>query len=83
MPVNPTCPGVYIQEIPSGVRTLTGGSTATAMFVVMTSRGRLDDPTLVLSFSDFQPGFGTKPAISEMTDQADCFSKTAGNPHAT
>ncbi len=29
MPVSPTYPGVYIQEIPSGVRTITGVASPT------------------------------------------------------
>jgi len=33
MPVNPTCPGVYMEEIPRGVRTTTGVSTSIAAFI--------------------------------------------------
>src|SRR3546814_5553233 len=33
MPVKPTYPGVYIEEIPSGVRTVTGVATSIAAFV--------------------------------------------------
>jgi len=33
MPVKPTYPGVYIEEIPSGVRTITGVATSVAAFV--------------------------------------------------
>ena len=33
MPVKPTYPGVYIEEIPSGVRTITGVATSIAAFV--------------------------------------------------
>ena len=33
MPITPTYPGVYIEEIPSGVRTITGVATSIAAFV--------------------------------------------------
>jgi len=33
MPITPTYPGVYIEEIPSGVRTITGVSTSVTAFV--------------------------------------------------
>jgi phage tail sheath protein FI len=32
MPIQPTYPGVYIQEVPSGVRTITGVSTSIGAF---------------------------------------------------
>ena len=52
MPVQVTFPGVYVQEIPSGVRTVTCVSTSITMFIGMTKRGRLRKPTRVLSFID-------------------------------
>lgn len=33
MPIAPTYPGVYIEEIPSGVRTITGVATFIGAFV--------------------------------------------------
>ena len=33
MPVTPTYPGVYIQEIPSGVHTIAGVATSIAAFI--------------------------------------------------
>ena len=44
MPVNPTYPGVYVQEIPSGVRTIAGVSTSIALFIGMTKKGPLNKP---------------------------------------
>ncbi len=38
MPINPTYPGVYIEEIPSGVRTITGVATSITAFVGRTLR---------------------------------------------
>jgi phage tail sheath protein FI len=33
MPVQPTYPGVYIEELPSGVRTITGVATSITGFL--------------------------------------------------
>lgn len=78
MPVQVSYPGVYIQEIPSGVRTITGVSTSVAAFVGMVQRGKLDAPTRVLSFPDYQRKFGTDTAASEMTDQVSQFFLNGG-----
>ena len=42
MPIAPTYPGVYVQEVPSGVRTIVGVSTSTALFVGGCADGPLD-----------------------------------------
>jgi Bacteriophage tail sheath protein len=78
MPVQVSFPGVYVQEISSGVRTITGVSTSIAMFVGMTKRGRLKVPTRVLSFGDYERAFGTDITISEMTDQVRQFFANGG-----
>ena len=39
MPVTPTYPGVYIEEIPSGVRTITGVATSITAFIGRARRG--------------------------------------------
>ena len=46
MPVSPTYPGVYIQEIPSGVRTITGVATSIAAFIGWAPQGATDEATL-------------------------------------
>lgn len=61
MPVTPTYPGVYIEEIPSGVRTITGVATSIAAFAGWAPRGPTDRAQLVLSWQDFQRTFGTDP----------------------
>src|SRR6185369_15535334 len=58
MPVNPTYPGVYIEELPSGVRTITGVPTSVTAFVGRTWKGAVDEPVAVDSYSDFVRGFG-------------------------
>ncbi len=59
MPVQPTYPGVYIEEIPSGVRTITGVATSITAFIGRALRGPVDDPVRVQSFAEFIRSFGT------------------------
>jgi phage tail sheath protein FI len=65
MPVNVTYPGVYIEEIPSGVHTITGVATSIAAFVDAFARGPLNEAVQVLSLGDFQKSFGGLSANSE------------------
>src|SRR5947207_9378804 len=58
MPVTPTYPGVYVEEIPSGVRTITGVATSVAAFVGWAARGPTDAATRVLSWQDYERTFG-------------------------
>jgi uncharacterized protein len=58
MPVAPTFPGVYIEEIPSGVRTIAGVATSIAAFVDRFRRGPLDEAVQVFGFEDFEREFG-------------------------
>ncbi len=78
MPVQVSYPGVYVQEVPSGVRAITGVSTSTAMFLGRTKRGRLKVPTRVLSFSAYERTFSADTVISEMTDQVRQFFVNGG-----
>jgi uncharacterized protein len=58
MPITPTYPGVYIEEIPSGVRTITGVATSITAFVGRTRRGPENEPITINSFADFERTFG-------------------------
>lgn len=58
MPIQPTYPGVYIEEIPSGVRTITGVATSITAFIGRTLRGPIEEPTVINNFSDFERLFG-------------------------
>src|SRR5262245_22657591 len=58
MPVPLTYPGVYVEEIPSGVRTITGVATSITAFIGRTLRGPTDLPVTINSFPDFERGFG-------------------------
>jgi len=58
VPINPTYPGVYIEEIPSGVRTVTGVATSITAFVGRALRGPVSTPVVINSFADFERTFG-------------------------
>lgn len=62
MPAQLTYPGVYIEEIPSGVRTITGVATSITAFVGRALRGPTDaderSPVVINSYSDFERTFG-------------------------
>lgn len=58
MSVPLTYPGVYIEEIPSGVRTITGVATSITAFIGSALRGEENEPTLVQSFADYSRNFG-------------------------
>lgn len=53
MTVNLTYPGVYVSEVSSGVRTVTGVATSITAFIGRTLRGPTDKPVLVQSFAEF------------------------------
>jgi uncharacterized protein len=58
MPAALLQPGVYIEEIPSGVRTITGVATSIALFLGWAPRGRTDRAVRISSFADYQRIFG-------------------------
>ena len=58
MPVALLHPGVYIEEIPSGVRTITGVATSIAVFVGWAPRGSTTRPVRLTSFADYQRSHG-------------------------
>lgn len=58
MPATLLQPGVYIEEIPSGVRTITGVATSIALFIGWAPRGPVDRALRITSFADFQRAYG-------------------------
>jgi hypothetical protein len=67
MPSTLTYPGVYIEEVSSGVHTITGVATSIAAFVGYTSRGLDNYATQIFSFADFERAFGGLAANSELS----------------
>ena len=58
MPVQPTYPGVYIEEVPSPVHTIVGVSTSVTAFLGYTARGPVNDPVHIYNYGDYQRNFG-------------------------
>ena len=58
MPTLPTYPGVYVEELPSSVRTITAVTTSVCAFVGRTRRGPLNSAVTLTSFADYERRFG-------------------------
>ena len=67
MPAALTYPGVYIQEVPSGVRTITGVATSITAFVGRAAAGATNEPTMLTSFADYERRFGGLEVASPMS----------------
>jgi phage tail sheath protein FI len=63
----PTYPGVYIQELPSAVRTITGVATSVTAFIGSAKMGPTGEQTLIHSWADFESIFGGLWAESNMS----------------
>jgi Bacteriophage tail sheath protein len=53
-----TFPGVYIEEVPSGVRPITGVATSITAFVGRALRGPVDEAIVITSYGDFERIYG-------------------------
>jgi phage tail sheath protein FI len=78
MPVPKTYPGVYIEEVPSGVRTISGVATSICAFIGSALRGEENEPTLVQSFADYQRNFGELSSSSPMGFAVNQFFRNGG-----
>ena len=58
-------PGVFVEEIPSGVRPIAGAATSDTAFVDYFPRGTTDRAVRITSLSDFEREFGGLDANSE------------------
>jgi phage tail sheath protein FI len=79
MPLQPTYPGVYIEEIPSGVRTIAGISTSIAAFIDYFRRGPMNRAVRIFSFGDFEREFGGLDALSEASYSIQQFFLNGGS----
>jgi phage tail sheath protein FI len=79
MPVQVSFPGVYIEEIPSGVHTITGVATSIAAFIGRASRGPVDDPITITSNADYERIFGGLSRLSTMSYAVRQFFQNGGN----
>lgn len=65
MPVAVSYPGVYIQEVSSGVNTIVGVATSIAAFVDFFPTGPMNTAVQIFSFADFERQFGGLDTRSE------------------
>lgn len=66
MPITPTYPGVYVEEVPSGVRTIVGVATSIAAFIGRAKRGEVNKAITINSFADYERTFGGLDLNSKM-----------------
>jgi phage tail sheath protein FI len=79
MPIQPTYPGVYVEEVPSGVRTITGVATSITAFLGRAVWGPVNEPTAVNSFGDFERLFGGLHAGYPMSYSVRDFFRNSGS----
>src|SRR5688572_9911902 len=78
MPVAPTYPGVYIEEVPSGVHTITGVATSITAFIGYTARGDVNKAVRIFSFADFERAFGGLAVDSPLSYAVKQFFQNGG-----
>lgn len=79
MPVTPTYPGVYVEEIPSGVRTITGVATSITAFIGRACRGKVNEPVTINSYADYERLFGGLWLKSTMSFAVKDFYRNGGS----
>ncbi|EMI17345.1 phage tail sheath protein [Rhodopirellula maiorica SM1] len=79
MPVTPTYPGVYIEEVSSGVRTIVAVATSITAFIGRAARGPSNEPIKVLNFGAFQRQFGGLDTTSMMSYAVQQFFNNGGS----
>ncbi len=78
MAVSPTYPGVYVQEVDSGVRTVAGVPTSIAAFVGVAERGAVNEPVACFNFGEFSRRFGGLSSASTMSYCVEDFFANGG-----
>lgn len=79
MPANPSTPGVYVEEVPGGARSIIGAETSIAAFVGRARRGPVDTAVAIDSFDDFTQVFGGLWAESKLSFAIRDFYRNGGS----
>jgi len=58
MPLQPTYPGIYIEEVPTGLKTIVGVATSITAFIGQAKKGPVNEPITISSFGDYDRQFG-------------------------
>lgn len=78
MPVTPTYPGVYVQEVPSGVRTIVGVSTSIGMFIGTARKGPMFKPVRCTNYTDFVRAFSDDSTAGQLANYVKLFFLNGG-----
>lgn len=78
MPITPTYPGVYVEEVPSGVRTITAVGTSTALFIGRTKQGPLNKAVRCNDPSTFARTFSEDTSLGDLARQVRLFFDNGG-----
>jgi uncharacterized protein len=78
MPVTPTYPGVYVQEVPSGVRTIVGVSTSVGMFIGTSKKGPMFKPVRCVNYTAFRDKFGDDSSAGSLAQYVKLFFLNGG-----
>jgi len=78
MPVTVNYPGVYVQEVTSGVHPIVGVGTSIAMFIGRTRVGEPNKPVECWSYQDFECNFGAECADSDVARAVRMFFMNGG-----
>ncbi len=78
MPPAPMYPGAYIEELPGGVRTITGVPTSITAFIGSAVRGPTDLAVRVQAFSEYELTFGGLSRAHPMSYAVNQFFENGG-----
>lgn len=79
MPTNVSYPGVYVEEVPAGVRSITGVPTSIAGFVGCTATGPINDPVRIFSLIEFEQTFGGSESDDDLFEAVRLFFENGGS----
>jgi uncharacterized protein len=71
-------PGVYVQEVPSGVRTIVGVGTSIGMFIGTAKRGPINKPVRCASYLDYARTYGEDPSGGQLVRYVKLFFLNGG-----
>lgn len=78
MPATLTYPGVYIEEVPSGARTISGVSTSIALFIGRAAQGPINEPVRCLNRTEALRTFSDDARFGELPRSIKLFFENGG-----
>ncbi|MGY9069814.1 phage tail sheath family protein [Streptomyces sp. CAS3] len=65
----PLAPGVYVKDVPSGIRSVVGAGTSTPAFIGFTAQNETHGPTRVRSWTEFSETFVNAPSVARKIEK--------------